>query len=790
MPTDNNIQSARILIVDDTPSNIDVLKDILRDDYTVIAATNGEKALKISQGITQPDLILLDIKMAGIDGFETCQRLKANDRTRQIPIIFITADLYVESEERGFSLGAVDYITKPFNPTLVKVRIQNQLYLKQHRDNLETLVNERTKELHKEHEKSLKSEHLYRSLMESSPDAIILINDQGVIELVNDMSLKMMKYQLEDIVGKNVEFLFPKRFHEKDFDLHHQVMNDQSILKIIKTNRLTIKRKDGSEFPVDIRLSPINLEDGIMLIANIRDMTDREHLLHQLHQARKMDALGKLTGGIAHDFNNILGVILGYAELLEHKLSDQTKLSHYAHEIQRSGQRGAKLTKKLLSFSRKNVSEAEVLNINSLLLEQQNMLEKILTVQIKLIFDLDKDLWQTNLDSAEFEDVILNMSINAMHAINVQGQLKIQTHNESINDNEARILQVEPGDYILLNITDSGCGMDEIILDKIFEPFYSTKGEKGTGLGLSQVYGFVERCGGTIKVKSELGQGTCFTLYFPRSHEIDSDTQLAAVNITRNYRGSETILVVDDEQSMIDLAYVILTDKGYHVLSANDGSQALELLERNTVDLVITDVIMPEMNGFQLASQANKLYPNIKIQMISGYTDTINMNISDSRLFESMLYKPYTSSALLTQIRNVLDDGRPSNILAGRNILVMDDEENMQVLFKLHLEKLGCKITLASNSNEAINFYLQSMKNENPFDITILDLIIPGGDGGNQVAEKIREINPLAKLIVSSGYSEGEVMTRYCEFGYDGAIEKNFDRNEIKRVLEHVISLD
>jgi len=403
--------------------------------------------------------------------------------------------------------------------------------------------------------------------------------------------------------------------------------------------------------------SPLSVLMGVRDLSNVRAAEeDRAKLQHQLHQSQKMDALGNLTGGIAHDYNNMLGVIMGYADLLQDALNDRPKLAKYTHEIYHAGERGAKLTKKLLAFSRQKASEANCINLNSLLQSEQHMLEKTLTVRIKLVFDLAEDLWATWINDSEMEDIVLNMSINAMHAIDGNGQLTIRTSNEQLNQMDAQSLALASGDYVLLSITDTGCGMDEATREKIFEPFFSTKGEKGTGLGLSQVYGFVHSSGGAIKVYSEPGHGTRFALYFPRYIESDYKEQSVKENSTVDIKGTETILVVDDEPALLSLSCEILAKHNYNVISAENAKKALEILEYETVDLLISDIIMPEMDGYQLAAVVNEKYPAIKIQLASGFADDRNVGMINESLQKNLLLKPFNSQDLLQRIREVLDE--------------------------------------------------------------------------------------------------------------------------------------
>lgn len=403
--------------------------------------------------------------------------------------------------------------------------------------------------------------------------------------------------------------------------------------------------------------APLSILMGVRDLSKIREAEqEKAYLQHQLHQSQKMDALGKLTGGIAHDYNNMLGVIMGYSELLMGALDDQPKLAEYARKIHHAGDRGARLTQKLLAFSRYKATEADCLDLNSLLQNEQHMLEKTLTVRIKLILDLAEDLWPVWLDDNDMEDVVLNMSINAAHAMEGHGQLNIRTSNEHLDQIDAQALNLAPGDYVLFSITDTGCGMDEETKAKIFEPFFSTKGEQGTGLGLSQVYGFMEHSGGAIKLYSELGHGTRIALYFPRYLETDDKEPSAEEDNVVNIKGSETILVVDDEPALLSLSSEILSQHGFNVITAETAEKALDILEHETVDLLISDIIMPEMNGHQLAAIVKQKYPTVKIQLASGFASDNNASLVDEKLQQNLLFKPFSSQALLHKIHELLNE--------------------------------------------------------------------------------------------------------------------------------------
>ena len=383
---------------------------------------------------------------------------------------------------------------------------------------------------------------------------------------------------------------------------------------------------------------------------------ERQLLERTIQHTQKMNAVSQMVGGVAHDFNNLLGVILGYGELLESKLDNQPKLENFCHQINVAGMRGAKLTRKLLSLTRAVDTENERCDINTLLNEESEFLKKSLTAKIKLEFNLNNDLWPTMINRSDFEDAILNLCINARHAMK-EGQqdsfIKISTNN--IHYTNGNIFELTPGDYVQVTITDNGIGMTDEVRERLFEPFFTTR-DTGTGLGLSQVYNFAKRSRGTIKVTSTLGSGSEFQLFFPR---IKDDEGIKHSQISSNEdnkkQGAETVLVVDDEPSLRLLCTELLSTQGYNVLQAENGVDALAVLENEKVDLLLSDVIMPNMDGNLLAVRVKKLYPNVKIQLISGYMKDDQISDVDMELYENMLQKPVDAKTLFTKVRQLLD---------------------------------------------------------------------------------------------------------------------------------------
>lgn len=391
-------------------------------------------------------------------------------------------------------------------------------------------------------------------------------------------------------------------------------------------------------------------------IGTIQDVTEARALEEQLNRSQKMDALGKLTGGIAHDYNNMLGIVMGYAEILQGLLAEQPGLQKYAQEIYQAGERGAKLTRRLLSFSRQQITTASSCLINSVLENNRLMLEKTLTASVQLEFNLSEDLWPVWLDKSDLEDALLNIAINAMHAMDQKGRLTITTFNINLDAQQAKPIELPPGDYVCLSLADTGVGMDTEMLGKIFDPFYTSKGDKGTGLGLSQVYGFIQRCKGGIEVTSELGKGSCFKLYFPRYYSSPIEQQKKSDSTGLFLGGQGTILLVDDEKGLRDLGADLLGRAGYTVICKDNGDEALEYLQSHSVDLLFTDIIMPGMDGYQLAEAAQRMYPDIKIQMTSGFSGGLHKTSKNPRLHKQMLRKPYTSKALLEAVQRVFNE--------------------------------------------------------------------------------------------------------------------------------------
>jgi len=489
---------------------------------------------------------------------------------------------------------------------------------------------------------------------------VITVSYDWKVKSYNRSAQKMFGYKESEVVGSLVLSLFAdgqKIRLQKEIDFHH----DSGHLGVL-SGGLEMKglKKDQTEFPVYMSVTSMRdpKTEETIFIVSIEDITNKKIQDEQLRRTQRMDALGNLTGGVAHDYNNMLGVILGYAELLSMNTGLPDKVKSYIKEIAHAANRASKLTKKLLAFTKRTSAESLAVNVNEVLINNKSMIEKTLTLKIKLEYFLDDNLWHVWLDAGDLEDAVVNLSINAMHAMEQGGSLTFTSQNLSLSEIESRALQLPAGEYVLLKVADTGQGMNEATRIRIFEPFFSTKADKGTGLGLSQVYGFVKRSNGEIKVYSEPGKGTHFDFYFPRYHaeHNNSGAILEEENIEQ-YSGTETILVVDDEPGLRKLADELLSYYGYSVTCVDCAESALEILTEERFDMLLSDVIMTGMDGYELADKVREKYPLMKVQLASGFSYNKSHTDSVDDLQNTMLQKPYRKIELLRRVRTLFDEG-------------------------------------------------------------------------------------------------------------------------------------
>ena len=512
----------------------------------------------------------------------------------------------------------------------------------------------------KQDEKNLlEKEQRYHSVITTSHDGFWLTDLQGNILDVNEAYCQRSGYSRDEILSMKISELIANPSDEIIATHFRTVVELGSDLFASRH-----RSKNGDVWPVEISNS-YDSEQGGRVFSFIRDITERQRMEKQARRSQKLEAVGQLTGGIAHDFNNILGIVMGNLQILQRLIPDDENVKKRLGIALKGVSRGADLTRKLLGFSRQEVYGAKLTSVNEFIENLEELLARSLTVAINVEHHLGDDLWKVEVDPGDFQDAVLNLALNSRDAMPDGGNLVIETANKVLDDS---YVQQNPhcrtGEFVMLSVSDTGQGMTAKIRENVFEPFFSTKEEgKGTGLGLSMVYGFVQRSGGQINIYSEPGEGTTINIYLPRAldaQEGDSN-EVAESHLPR---GNETILVVDDEEQLVEIAVLHLQQLGYRTLSAQNGVQALAILkEHPEIDLLFSDVIMPGgMDGYELAVEAINERPNFKVLLTSGFTKKREkMATEDKEIYAEMaanlLSKPYTQEELAVIIRHILDKG-------------------------------------------------------------------------------------------------------------------------------------
>ena len=502
-----------------------------------------------------------------------------------------------------------------------------------------------------------KAGHLVVALLESASQAIVAVDRAGRIVLANRRADEIFGYSREELLGARIEMLLPdsKRghhVHERD-----DYFARPRIRPMGSGVDLAARRKDGTEFPVEVSLSYVQAAGSMYAIAFVSDISQRKHLEEQLLHAQKMEAVGRLAGGVAHDFNNMLTVISGYNRMILDELSPMDPLRGYAEEVLKAADRAEALTNQLLAFSRRQIMRPRVVGVNTVLAQTEKMLRRLIGEDVELVMRLDAGAGNIKADPLHVEQAVVNLAVNARDAMPLGGRLTIETENVILDENYARThMGVKPGEFVLIAVSDTGHGMDAETRRRIFEPFFTTKEKgKGTGLGLATVYGMIKQTGGDIWVYSEPGRGTTFKLYFPRVAEPASDSAEGEAGLAKR-AGSETILVVEDEKAVRELTVHMLQQLGYVILTASSGAEALEAGQNHQgpIHLLLTDVVMPAMSGRQLADRLLERRPGTKVLFLSGYTENtvVHHGVLDAGV--NFLPKPFSRETLAKKLREVL----------------------------------------------------------------------------------------------------------------------------------------
>ena len=633
-----------VLLLEDDPLDAELcLAQLKRAGFNVrVDAVDSEESFARKLESHDYDIILADYGLRSWNGREAFLFLKHSGK--DIPFIIVTGTLGDEAAVDLIKDGVTDYVMKE---RLIRLPSAIRRALK------ESATRKKGKQVQ---EALRRSESRLHRLLESSIIGIGIATAEGKLLDANDALLKLLGYTREELASGTLRWneMTPPEYRKADLQLLEQLQGRG----VAAASEKELIRKDGSRVAVLIGGITLATEEGdIEAVSFVVDISERKLLEQQLRHAQKMESIGQLAGGIAHDFNNLLNVIIGYSDLVVEIAQEDSPTHVYANEIRNAGERAASLTRQLLAFSRQQVMQTKVLDLNAVVLGTEAMLRRLIGERVELLTALDPSLGSVKADPGQVEQVIMNLAVNARDAMPQGGKLIIATSNVELPDMHSSQHPALPaGRYILLRITDTGIGMDEQTKAHIFEPFFTTKGVgKGTGLGLSTVYGIVKQSGGFIRIYSEPNAGAVFETYLPR---IDQTVPLVSPEKRKRplAQGSETVLLVEDEESVRKLACTILHQSGYTVLEAHSGAHAVQVVRQHNgpIHLLLSDVMMPDINGPALSEALSPLHPEMRVLYVSGYSRSL-LSQDGAMGTTKLLQKPFSKDALLEKVRDVLD---------------------------------------------------------------------------------------------------------------------------------------
>ncbi len=647
----------RVLLVDDEPQVLVALEDLLSDDYVVLKAQSGEDALRCIRGEPDIAVVITDQRMPKMTGDELLARLDDHAAAR----ILLTGYADLSAVIRSVNEGKIfAYVTKPWNAEDLWLKVHNAA---DHFQLAQELSNERAR-LHAE-------TRLLDSILDCMGEGIIATDQAGKCLVFNRRARSILGSDRRDTPLDQWTGAYGLYLPDKKTPMPSQqlplarILNGEQFIEL----DIYVRNQSAPGAAVAMTATPLTNSSGARVggITVLRDVTQQRLLEAQLIQSQKMEAIGQLAGGVAHDFNNLLAVIMGYGELLIGDMPEGDARGDDVGEMLAAARRGVALTRQLLAFSRQQMTEPVVIDLNQIVGGIEKMLKRLIGEHIRLSTRLDPTLGRVIADSGQVEQVLMNLTVNARDAMPEGGRLFIETSNVVLD--EAAVAgrpYAEPGPYVVLTVADTGVGMDDETQRHIFEPFFSTKAVgKGTGLGLSTVYGIVRQSGGHMDVNSRPGEGTSFAVYFPRTLEEDHPRTSLAPPVLAT-KANETILVVEDDEGVRVVAARILRAQGYTVLEARRASEARRIWETQsaTIDLLLTDVVMPETNGPKLAEELIRLRPDLSVLYMSGYPGAGGLSLV-AGLSASRIEKPFTPASLAAKVREVLDARKAAQVAPG-----------------------------------------------------------------------------------------------------------------------------
>jgi two-component system cell cycle sensor histidine kinase/response regulator CckA len=635
----------RVLMVEDSPSDAKIVAKHLEVAFEGLSLRRVDAATQLEAALAEPpwDVVISDYAMPGFDARAALEIVRGKDVA--VPFIVVSGTIGEEKAVELIRAGAQDVVLKDRLFRLVSV-VERELRFREER------------RVHARDARALEESNVrLRRLAEAGVIGIIVSSVDGRILEANDAFLRIVRHSRDDLEQGLLDW---KKLTPPDW----AAANATLIARIAASGTAAPVEKeylcgDGTRVPVIVSLAKLDDERNVALVADLSEQRHAQAELQvaeeQLRQAQKLEAIGGLAGGIAHDFNNLLSIILSYSELLMDDIDAEQPAHADLAEIHAAGKRAAELTRQLLAFSRKQVLSPRVLDLSAVVAGMEKMLRRLIGEDIELVCTFAPDLGRARLDPNQVEQVVMNLVINARDAMPDGGRISVETANVDLDELLASAYGCAPGLHVLLSVSDTGTGMDEAVRRRIFEPFFTTKpAGQGTGLGLSTVFGIVKQSEGSIWVHSELGRGTTFRIYFPWTDASDEVAPSRAPAPT--LRGSETILLVEDDPAVRQLAIALLTRQGYRVIETSDVDDAIARCDEHPgkIDLLLTDVVMPRVSGPDLARTLVKRRPDLRVLFMSGYSDRgiVRQGVLESSAV--FVQKPLTPDALARKVREAL----------------------------------------------------------------------------------------------------------------------------------------
>ncbi len=635
-----------VLIVEDSEADAELLlREVRRGGYDVVhrRVTTADEMKRVLSD-AHWDVVLSDFSLPEFDAIAALGTL--NEVGLDIPFIIVSGTVGEETAVSALQAGAGDFLLKSKLARLIPAIERG-------------MRDQRGRESHRQAERALReSEERYRRIIETANEGVWMLDVDLNTTFVNRRLGSMLGHDAHEMVGRPV-----LDFVHEDSRAGTWRNLDRRVTTQTGQTEMRFKRKDGSELWALLEATPIRdaMDRYHGVLAMLMDITQRKRLEEQLRQAQKMEAIGSLAGGVAHDFNNLLSVVLSYTVMVLSSLKPGDPIRQDLEEVRKAGERAGELTRQLLAFSRQQMLEPTTLDLNQVVAGMERMLRRLVGEEIELSLLTSHTLGTTFADPGQIEQILMNLVVNARDAMPGGGKVAIETANVELDAAYAEAHHdVTPGPYVLLAVSDTGAGMDAATQVRIFEPFFTTKEKgKGTGLGLSTVFGIVRQSGGHVWVYSEPGRGTTFRIYLPRTS--GTITRSARPPAPSTLNGTETILLVEDEDQVRAAMRAVLRRCGYNVLEAQNGGEAFLICEQYTakIHLLLTDVVMPRMSGRQLAERLAPVRPEMSILYVSGYTESsvVHHGILDAGV--AFLAKPITPDALARKVRAVLDAESP-----------------------------------------------------------------------------------------------------------------------------------